>query len=507
MRTTIIAMLHQGHTSADKMDRLAEAFWWPGMHREIQGKAETCPSWRAGGKNTLTQFLSTEKKNLEILIEPNQEFQLDFAGPIKSKTRGDVYILVAIDRFSKWPTAQVCKNTDTRTVLKFWTKDFADHGTPRCIRTENGSCIKSNEVWKFCDNEDIKRIKCTPNLHTGTGLVERTIRTIKSLTRANMADGLIFEDSVQLAIKTIRQTPHSRLNMTPFQMHLGRQPRTALTNLIGKSECLLSKWKRTITNYISAQPTELQVFTISDSEGEMVDYLVLNDTRKRGRSVSQDFKKYQFYEKENKLNSMKSGFKTNEILTPIKETDHTVTTPEGKIIRKKLASKPLKFQTSKRTDEQKRTINRCRRCGKFSNDDDCETHRRLNIGDSKNNNADDVPGTSYTHRKCRWERSQATTAWSYMTPPAETPTRLLQTRIWTAQTRSATPKKLIWEPRWDEKSRSCGPRLRRWRHQSSAAPRKLPTRRNLTNQVPRYADRKPIPPQRNRNQQVNQGQN
>ena len=105
-----------------------------------------------------------------------------------------------------------------------------------------------------------------------------------------MADVIKFEDSVQLAIKTIRQTPHSRLNMTPFQIHLGRKPRTALTNLIGKPECLLSDWKRTLTNYISAQPTELQVVTINDPEGEMADYMVLNDTRKRGRSVSRNFK-------------------------------------------------------------------------------------------------------------------------------------------------------------------------------------------------------------------------
>ena len=72
-----------------------------------------------------------------------------------------------------------------------------------------------------------------------------------------MADGLTFEDRVQLAIKTIRQTPHSKLDMTPFQLHLGRRPRTALTNLVGKPECLLSNWKETLTNYISAQPTEL----------------------------------------------------------------------------------------------------------------------------------------------------------------------------------------------------------------------------------------------------------
>ena len=220
---------------------------------------------------------------------------MDFAGPIKSKSRGDVYILVAVDRFSKWPTAQVCKSADTRTVLKFLIEYFTNNG--QCIRTDNGSCFKSSEFKKFCTDENMKSIRCTQNLHTGTGLVERMIRTIKSLTRANMADGLKFEDSIQLAIKTIRQTAHSRSNMTPFQMHLGRKPRTALTNIIGKTECLLSNWKKTLTNYILAQPTELQVVTINDAEGEMADYLVLNDTRKRSRSVSRKIKKYQFLEK------------------------------------------------------------------------------------------------------------------------------------------------------------------------------------------------------------------
>ena len=148
---------------------------------------------------------------------------------------------------------------------------------------------------EFCNREIIKRNRCTPNLHTGTGQVERTTRTINLLTRANMADGLIFEESVHLAIKRIRQTPLSKLNKTPFQMHFGRNPRTAITNLIGKLECLLSNWKKTLTNYISAQPTELQMFTINDSEGEMADYTVLNDSKKRERSASSEFKQYHFF--------------------------------------------------------------------------------------------------------------------------------------------------------------------------------------------------------------------
>ena len=129
----------------------------------------------------------------------------------------------------------------------------------------------------------------------------------------------------------------------------------------------------------------------------MVDYLVLNETRKRGRTVSRGFKKYQFYDKENKPDSMKCSFKTNKILTAVKETDHTITTSEGRIIHKKLASKPSKFQTSRKTDEQK-AINRCRRCRKFSSGELCETHQRLQTTrqDPNNNIEDNKPSTSHT---------------------------------------------------------------------------------------------------------------
>ena len=77
---------------------------------------------------------------------------------------------------------------------------------------------------------------------------------------------------------------------------------------------------------------ELQVFTINDSDGEMADYMVHNDTRKSGCSVCWNVKKNQFHEKESKSNSMKCEFEFDKILTAIKETDHTITSSEGKII-------------------------------------------------------------------------------------------------------------------------------------------------------------------------------
>ena len=155
--------------------------------------------------------------------------------------------------------------------------------------------------------------------------------------------------------------------------------------------------------YILAQQTELQVVIINDAEGEMADYLVLIDTRKRSRSVSRKFKKYQFLEKENKPNSMKCSFKTDKILTARKETDHTVTTSDGRTIHKTLASKPLKFQTLRKPDDPRRTITRCKRCGKFSSGKFCETHRHL---DSNNNDAprkDPAPAT--ISRQCPQRRN------------------------------------------------------------------------------------------------------
>ena len=94
---------------------------------------------------------------------------------------------------------------------------------------------------------------------------------------------------------------------------------------------------------------------------------------------------------------MKCGFKTNKILTAVAETDHTVTTSEGRVIHKKLVFRPLKFQIPKKLEEPRKATNRCRRCGKFSSGDLCETHLRLKTTkQDDNNNNNNEPSTSHT---------------------------------------------------------------------------------------------------------------
>ena len=86
---------------------------------------------------------------------------------------------------------------------------------------------------------------------------------------------------------------------------------------------------------------------------------------------------------------MKCRYKTNKILTAVNETKLTITTSDGKIIHKKLASKPIKIQLPKKPEEKKKPTNRCVRCGKFSQGKYCDTHKRI-YGTT------DEPGCSYT---------------------------------------------------------------------------------------------------------------
>ena len=101
--------------------------------------------------------------------------------------------------------------------------------------------------------------------------------------------------------------------------------------------------------------------------------MALNDSKKKTRSMSQNFKEYKSYEKEDNLNAMQCRFESNRILTAVKETEHTVITADGNVIHKKLASTPLNFQPSKKSEEARKPANRCRRCGRFSEDEYYET--------------------------------------------------------------------------------------------------------------------------------------
>ena len=79
------------------------------MCKEIEDRTKNCVACMASGKNLNYQIPKNNLGKLKTLTEPGQEIQIDFTGKLHhEKLNGEHQILIAIDRFSKWPTAKIC---------------------------------------------------------------------------------------------------------------------------------------------------------------------------------------------------------------------------------------------------------------------------------------------------------------------------------------------------------------------------------------------------------------
>ena len=164
-------------------------------------------------------------------MEPNQEIQLDFAGPIFNERGKEKYILTAIDRFSKFPTTKIVVATSTFNVTKFLNKYINLHGVPRTIRTDQGTCFTSNTFVKYCKDLNIEQLFSPVDDHRATGQVERIIRVLKErLTCMKNDDNHKFNLKHDCAEITaaLRLVRNRNTGIVPFEMHFGRPPNTVL---------------------------------------------------------------------------------------------------------------------------------------------------------------------------------------------------------------------------------------------------------------------------------------
>ena len=76
-----------------------------------------CP---APGENLKYQIPKSKSGDFKTLTEPGQEIQIGFPGKLHlNELNGEIQKLVAIDRFSNWPTVKSCKTSETIKSLTF----------------------------------------------------------------------------------------------------------------------------------------------------------------------------------------------------------------------------------------------------------------------------------------------------------------------------------------------------------------------------------------------------
>ena len=124
-------------------------------------------------------------------------------------------------------------------VLKFRDKYITQHGVPRKIHVDQGSCFTSNKFKIFCNNEGIELVYSPVNDHRGTGSVERTIGSLKNfvLTYASEKEHKSVEVMVDKALGALRFSKNATTKLTPFEAHHG-QKRTPFYETLRKNRAL-----------------------------------------------------------------------------------------------------------------------------------------------------------------------------------------------------------------------------------------------------------------------------
>ena len=137
---------------------------------------------------------------------------------------------------------KLCQTSQTKDIINFLTQNFNLYGIPEKINSDKGGAFNSKEHIGFCKSKNIEIEYCTPRIHTGTGVVECEIQTIKNLLVANSETNLCLTECVIRTIKVGRFTIHTGLKITPFELHHGIKPRIELTNLVEDCKSYLSDW-------------------------------------------------------------------------------------------------------------------------------------------------------------------------------------------------------------------------------------------------------------------------
>ena len=125
LRQAVLTRLHRSHPGQDAMMTASEYLWWPFMNRQI---IETCEKFRECtlfGKNLKPASTFNSAKPLPVLSGPNQELQLDWAGPILDEKGSKIFHLVAIDRFSKFPSVLTSRPLGLRRLINSLNPIFA----------------------------------------------------------------------------------------------------------------------------------------------------------------------------------------------------------------------------------------------------------------------------------------------------------------------------------------------------------------------------------------------
>lgn len=224
-----------GHCGFDKtLERIRKHYWFSKMRRFIKKYVSSCLECAhhkvPGGKR------EGELHPIEKVSIPFHTIHADHLGPFIKSKRGNCYLLVIVDGFSKFVNITPVKNTKSITTIKAIKEHISYFGVPTRLITDKGTSFTSKNFKEFVSAFGIRHIENAVATPRANGQVERFNRTIlDALSTSTHGDDEKNWDEhvidVQLGLNT---NTHKTTQKSPSELLFG-------FNITSRSQGILSE--------------------------------------------------------------------------------------------------------------------------------------------------------------------------------------------------------------------------------------------------------------------------
>ncbi len=274
MRKEIMALNHDcpvaGHLGQKKTRaRLLQGFYWFGARTDVNNWVMQC--------HTCGQVKPPAHPQHKAIGQmpvggPLDRLATDVLGPLPETKRGNRYILVVTDHFTKWveifpipdQTAPTCAGLILNEVI-------ARFGCPYDTHSDQGRNYESHIFQELCRLLEVRKTRtsvCNPRCN---GQAERFNRTLMRMVKAYLkGEQTEWDKNLGCLAAAYRATPNESTGLSPNLLMLGREVRLPAEVMFGSGTALPGE---SVTSY-----------------GEYVDHL--RDRMQRAHEVARDHLKH-----------------------------------------------------------------------------------------------------------------------------------------------------------------------------------------------------------------------
>ncbi|GKB50737.1 reverse transcriptase domain-containing protein, partial [Tanacetum coccineum] len=194
-------------------------FYWLTIYRDAHDLVTRCDACQCQGK--ISQRDEMPQNAIQV-CEIFNVWGINFIGPFPS-SRGNKYILVAIDYLSKWVEAKALPTNDARVVVKILKSLFARFGTPRAIISDRGTHFFNDQFAKVMLKYGVTHCLATAYHPQTSGQVEVSNHGLKRILERTVGENhASWSDKLDDALWAFRTTLKTPIGCSPYKLVYGK---------------------------------------------------------------------------------------------------------------------------------------------------------------------------------------------------------------------------------------------------------------------------------------------